>query len=134
VKVAYFLTDVRSADDGAMLLIPGSHTRDVLERPTDGSVLPVGSEPLLVRAGSAVVFDRRLWHARGDNLSSQTRKVLFYAYTYRWIHQRDDLALESRDLARLEPVRRQLLGDATSSFGRWIPTDDDVPLRSRALS
>jgi len=76
VKVAYFLTDVRSADDGAMLLIPGSHTRDVLERPTDGSVLPVGSEPLLVRAGSAVVFDRRLWHARGDNLSSQTRKVL----------------------------------------------------------
>jgi len=133
IKVAYFLTDVQRAEDGAMLLIPGSHNRDVLERPPDGSVRPSGSEPLLVRAGTAVVMDRRLWHARGDNLSGPTRKVLFYAYTYRWIQPRDDLALSERDVAGLEPLRRQLLGEATSATGRWMPTDADVPLRSRAF-
>ena len=30
---------------------------------------------------------------------------------------------------RLDPVRRQLLGWATSAIGHWIPTDEDVPLR-----
>jgi ectoine hydroxylase len=76
-----------------------------------------------------VILDRRLWHARGDNTSRATRKVLFYAYTYRWIRPRDDLGLEPARLAALSPIRRQLLGAGTSAIGHWIPTDDDVPLR-----
>ena len=129
VKVAYFLTDITGPERGCLWIIRGSHLRDVLERPADGSVRPVGAEPLLVRAGTAVVFDRRLWHARGDNRSRVTRKALFYGYSYRWVRPRDELSLDEAAFFGLDPVRRQLLGAGTSAIGYWIPTEEDVPLR-----
>jgi ectoine hydroxylase-related dioxygenase (phytanoyl-CoA dioxygenase family) len=128
LKIAYFLTDVPTAEHGALKVLPGSHTTDTL--PRDGE--PPEAVPLLVRAGTAVVLDRRLWHARGDNRSQATRIALFYAYTYRWIRPRDELGLDPRLLERLGPVKRQLLGAGTSAIGYWIPTDEDVPLRARA--
>jgi ectoine hydroxylase len=132
LKVAYFLTDVLRADHGALTVIPGSHAADRLERPRDGSTTPPGATPLLVRAGTAVVLDRRLWHARGDNLSGPTRKALFYGYTHRWIRPRDGLlGVDAEQLERLDPVRRQLLGGGTSAIGYWIPTHEDVPLAMR---
>ena len=130
MKVAWFLTDVTAAEMGAMWVIPGSHHRDKLDRPADGSLTPPRARPLLVSAGTAVVFDRRLWHARGDNTSHTTRKAVFYAYTYRWIRPRDELAFPPGFLDLLDPVRRQLLGGGTSAIGHWIPTDEDVPLRT----
>ena len=126
VKVAYFLTDVDEPDQGALRVIPGSHTRDTLPRDDE----PEQVTPLLVRAGSAVVFDRRLWHARGDNRSERTRKALFCGYTYRWIRPRDELGLSPAQVAALDPVRRQLVGAGTSAIGYWIPTEEDVPLRA----
>ena len=129
VKVAYFLTDVLGPEHGAMWVIPGSHRRDRLARPVDGA-RPRGAAPLLVRAGTAVVFDRRLWHARGDNVSRVTRKALFYGYTYRWIRLRDEVSLSEDRVRRLDPVRRQLVGAATGTLGHWFPTEDEVPLRA----
>ena len=126
VKVAYFLTDVDSPAQGAFRVIPGSHRLETLARDRE----PVEATPLLVRAGSAVVFDRRLWHARGDNVSERTRKALFYGYTYRWIRPRDHLGLTQEQLVGLDSVRRQLLGAGTSAIGYWIPTEEDVPLRA----
>ena len=125
VKVAYFLTDVPSAAHGPLRIIPGSHRSDTLPRDRE----PAAAVPLLVRAGTAVLFDRRLWHARGDNVSTVTRKALFYAYTYRWVRPRDDLGVDPAALDGLSAVRRQLLGAGTSVLGHWLPTDDDVPLR-----
>jgi ectoine hydroxylase len=111
-------------------VIPGSQRRHRLARPADGSTSPPGAIPVLVDAGTAVIVDRRLWHARGDNSSDRTRKALFYAYTHRWIRARDELGLDSADLAALDPVKRQLLGAGTSAIGHWIPTEEDVPLRA----
>jgi ectoine hydroxylase-related dioxygenase (phytanoyl-CoA dioxygenase family) len=125
LKVAFFLTDVTAREDGAMLVVPGSHVRDTLARDRE----PADALPLLVRAGSAVVVDRRLWHARGDNLSERTRKALFYGYTYRWIRPRDDLGLTPEAVAAQPPVRRQLLGWGSGTMGYWLPGDEDVPLR-----
>ena len=116
--------DLLTADHGALRLVPGSHTRDTLPRDCE----PPDATPLLVRAGTAVVLDRRLWHARGDNRSDTTRRVLFYAYTHRWIRPRDELGIDGERVA-LDPVHRQLLGWGTSAIGDWIPTDEDVPLR-----
>jgi ectoine hydroxylase-related dioxygenase (phytanoyl-CoA dioxygenase family) len=132
LKVAYFLTAVEEPAQGPMWLIPASHRRDRLEAPGDEAMRPPGAEPLLVRAGSIVVFDRRLWHARGDNISRRTRKALFYGYTYRWIRPRDELlGVDEALLARQDPVRRQLLGAGTGPIGYWIPTGDDLPLARR---
>jgi hypothetical protein len=46
------------------------------------------------------------------------------------IRPRDELELGPGTLERLDPVRRQLLGWGTSGIGHWIPTADDVPLRT----
>jgi ectoine hydroxylase len=132
LKVAYFLTDVDEPEQGAMWFIRGSHRTDRLARPPRGSNGPPGAEPLLVRAGTAAVLDRRLWHARGDNVSRRTRKALFYAYTHRWIRPRDELlGVDDALLSRQDPVRRQLLGAGTAPIGYWMPSEAEVPLARR---
>ena len=130
VKAGWFLTDVTTPEHGALWIIPGSHVHDTLARPKS-SLLPPGAQPLLVEAGSLVLFDRRLWHARGDNTSEIVRKALFYAYSYRWVRPRDVCELPLWPSEPSDPVRRQLLGGAASPLGHWLPTDDEVPLRMR---
>jgi ectoine hydroxylase-related dioxygenase (phytanoyl-CoA dioxygenase family) len=125
VKVAYFLTDVPSAEHGALRVVPGSQCRDTLPRDRE----PRGAVPLLVEAGSAVIFDRRLWHARGENVSDRTRKVLFYGYTHRWIRPRDEVTFDADRLAGFTPLRRRLLGFADDPSDYWFPGDET--LRSR---
>ncbi len=103
LKVAFFLTDLRSPDRGNFLVVPGSHVRNTLERASDDDA--PAAIPILAAPGDAVVFDRRLWHMRGPNPSDRVRKALFFAYTYRWIRPRDDLALDA-DRRRAPDARR----------------------------
>ncbi len=129
VKVAYFLTDVLGGDAGAMKVVPGSQRRNTLRRPQhleDHHDEPDSAEPVTAPAGTAVVFDRRLWHARGDNRSGLTRKALFVGYTYRWVRPRESTNVRR---AGLTPIQRQLLGESTGELGFWLPSDEDVPLR-----
>lgn len=131
VKVAYFLTDVLEPEDGAITVIPGSHLRNTLPRPKRPDLEfhdPAGATPVLVRAGTAVVFDRRLWHARGENTGRRVRKAVFLAYTYRWIRPREEPGRAVLERTP-SPVRRQLLGEAAAPAGHWLPTPADVPVR-----
>jgi ectoine hydroxylase-related dioxygenase (phytanoyl-CoA dioxygenase family) len=128
VKVAYFLSDVSEPGRGNFSVLPGSHLRDTLERPADDDDL-AGAVPVLARPGTAVLFDRRLWHMRGENRSTLTRKALFYAYTYRWVRARDDIHIPPELFGTITPVRAQLLGAGTNAIGHWMPDDDDAPLR-----
>jgi ectoine hydroxylase len=128
LKVAYFLSDVSEAGRGNFWVVPGSHVKDDLERPTDGHGQPEGAVPVLAKPGTAVFFDRRLWHAASPNWSSITRKVLFYGYGYRWIRTKDDMTV-SELWSDSDPIRRQLLGYGVNANGYYTPTDDDVPLR-----
>jgi ectoine hydroxylase-related dioxygenase (phytanoyl-CoA dioxygenase family) len=131
VKVAYFLSDVGEPGRGNFFVLPGSHRRDTIERPPgDGNDL-MGAVPVLARPGTAVLFDRRLWHMRGENRSSMTRKALFYAYTYRWVRARDDIRIPPELFGTITPVRAQLLGAGASAIGHWMPDDGDAPLRAR---
>jgi ectoine hydroxylase len=128
LKVAYFLSDVSQPGRGNFWIIPGSHLLDTLERPADGIGQPEGAIPVCVSPGTAVLFDRRLWHAASPNWSSITRKVLFYGYGYRWIRTKDDMTV-SHLWERCSPIRRQLLGWGVNCNGHYTPTDADVPLR-----
>ena len=133
MKVAYFLTDVSEPGRGNFMVLPGSHLQNTLPRPGRpelGFVEPEGAVPILAPLGTAVVFDRRLWHARGKNTSTLTRKALFVGYTYRWIRPSEDGMRNGIDLSGVSPLRRQLLGHATTDLGYWLPTDEETPLRS----
>jgi ectoine hydroxylase len=133
VKVAWFLSDASRPGRGNLQVIPGSHRRNRLPRPeqTEGGFPPpAGATDILADAGSMVIFDRRLWHARSENRSSRTRRALFIAYTYRWVRGRDRYPECTAWFEALSPVQRQLLGAAATPDGHWLPTDADVPLRS----
>ena len=141
LKVGYFLTDVSVAERGNLYVIPGSHLSDGVPPSSEigrdpgeltEAELPEGAVPVCAAPGSAVIFDRRLWHSRGANRSHLIRKVLFYGYGYRWIRPKDDMIVEHL-YDRLSPIRRQLLGAAVKNAGRYVPTDEDVPLRTWLL-
>ena len=129
LKVAFFLTDTSKPGCGNFTVVPGSHLRNKLELPEDGISDPEDATPVCVAPGSAVFFDRRLWHAAGLNDSDVTRKVLFYGYSYRWLRPRDDMTVEHY-MDRCDPIRRQLLGAGTGGHGYTSPKDEDVPLRA----
>ena len=130
LKVSYWLTDVTHRDNGAMRLIPGSHKLDTLPPPSEPDSDPDGAMDLLVKRGTAVLFDRRMWHSRGWNFSDVTRKVLFMGYSYRWLRGLDYNLMPPEILAKCDPIRRQLLGDGVNIKGWWQPTDADVPLKT----
>jgi ectoine hydroxylase len=132
VKVAYFLSDCGEPGRGNLRVVPGSHRRNTLPKPPDGGTTdPEGAVPVLAGPGDAVVFDRRVWHMRSRNLSELTRRVLFTAYTYRWVRARDDLHVRPELFGDVTPVRAQLLGAGSGAIGYWMPADGDVPLRDR---
>lgn len=128
LKVAYFLSDTSEPGHGNFWVIPGSHRHDTLDRPTTGIGQPEGAVPVLAKPGTAVFFDRRLWHSASPNWSDITRKVLFYGYSYRWLRTKDDMTVQSL-WEQSDAVRRQLLGWGTNANGYYSPTDADVPLR-----
>jgi ectoine hydroxylase len=129
VKVAYFLTDLSAPDSGNLHVVPGSHRERCQPHLTEHEA-PPNAEQVMVGPGSAVVFDRRLWHSRGPNSSGLTRKALFCAYSHRWIRPRDSISVTPETWATLDPVRRQLLGAASGPRGYHVPSDSEVPLRN----
>lgn len=138
LKVAFWLSDVSEPGRGNMLIVPGSHVSNTLPRPEHpelGFDPPAGAVPLLASPGDALIFDRRLWHSRSDNLSQHTRRAVFLAYSYRWIRPRDDFGIDpsSERFRRLSPVRRQLLGEPADRHHQWGLRRDDVPLHAELV-
>jgi ectoine hydroxylase-related dioxygenase (phytanoyl-CoA dioxygenase family) len=132
IKIAYWLSDTRHPESGAMEIVPGSHR--LLGRPAMQNGKPVGAMGLHVKAGTAVLFENRLWHARGINRSDQPRIALFFGYGYRWLRPMDYVTMPAELLERCNPLQRQLLGADQTPQGKvlsyYIPNDNDVPLRS----
>ena len=138
LKVAYFLTDVSEPGRGNFYIRPGSHLKSDMTVPVDeigrdprearADAVPDDAIPVCVEPGTAVLFDRRLWHSRSPNTSNITRKALFYGYGYRWIRPKDEMTVEPL-YEKSDPIRRQLLGAATRNNGRYVPVEADVPLR-----
>ena len=127
VKVGYFLSDVSVPGRGNFCVVPGSHHRNRLEGPEDAD--PTDAMPVCVAPGTAVLFDRRLWHAPSPNTSTVTRKAVFYGYSYRWLRPRDNLRIEDYPDCH-DPIRRQLLGASRDGHGYSSPEPGDVPLKA----
>ena len=128
LKIAYWLSDCSEPGRGNFLIIPGSHLRNTLNPPSDGT-LPENAIPVCCSPGDAVFFDRRLWHAPSENHSEITRKGLFYGYGYRWLRSKDNMTISEEFFSTNDPIRQQLLGGGTNANGHFSPKDDDVPLK-----
>lgn len=129
-KVGYFLSDCSEPGRGNLYLIPSSHLRKIDLPNDDRSADMDEGVPVLASAGSAVFFDRRIWHSASANYWNQPRSVLFYGYGYRWIQPRDDMTVD-KYWDQLDPIRRQLFGASpTGNFGYTSPQEEDVPLRA----
>ncbi len=129
LKVAFFLTDTSVPGRGNFSVVPGSQKSNTLEMPDDPTADPEGAISVFAKPGTAVFFDRRLWHAAGRNSSDITRKVLFYGYSYRWLQPRDDMTVEHY-MESSDPIRQQILGKSTGGHGFTSPSEKDVPLRA----
>ena len=128
VKVAFFLTDTSMPGRGNFYVIPGSqYTNDFPGR--NRNEIVEGAVPVLAPAGSAVIFDRRLWHSGSSNYWTQPRQVLFFGYSFRWLRPRDNMTV-GHYLESCDPIRQQLLGVSRSGgHGYTSPTPEDVPLK-----
>ncbi|HIW61256.1 MAG TPA: phytanoyl-CoA dioxygenase family protein [Candidatus Stackebrandtia excrementipullorum] len=135
VKVAYWLSDVSEPGRGNLKVVPGSHKTNWIDGPPRRDMEwpdPEGAVEVIAEPGDAVFFDRRIWHARSNNYSDLTRKVVFLGYLPRWIHIRDEVA----DLPQqpwwndLDDVQKQLLGAFGNGDGdhQWGHYPKDVPL------
>lgn len=127
LKISYWLSDVSEPERGAMEIVPGSHK---LDSKPPGCDEGEGVMPVCVKPGTAVLFDRRMWHRRGVNTSDVTRRVLFFGYSYRWLRGLDYNNMPEEVLCKCDPIQRQLLGDGVDVKGWWQPTEADVPLKT----
>jgi ectoine hydroxylase len=130
IKIAYWLTDLSEPGRGGIRFVPGSHRLVGRPAQADGAPDPYGAIEVRARPGDAVLFEQRMWHAVGPNSSELTRKSLFFGYGYRWLRPMDYVVMPEELLAGTSPIRRQLLGDAQTQLGYYLPQDEDVPLRA----
>ncbi|MGW7304070.1 phytanoyl-CoA dioxygenase family protein [Streptomyces sp. NPDC054835] len=132
VKAAHYLTPITS-DCGLTAFLPGSHL--LTEEPVipAGAIDPVGAVTPDITGTDTVLFENRVWHAGGINLSGRPRIALMLQYGYRWLQPVDDPATDLRQDPDLTPVQQQLLGlpdrhpDGSLAKGRGA-----APLRSKA--
>lgn len=95
-------------ENGATQVIPGSHLW-ANEHPDEKSHHVV---PVVMPAGSVVIFDGALWHRGGENRSNGTRLALSPQYCQPWLRPQESqlLIVPPRDAARCSPRVRAMLG------------------------
>ena len=78
------------------------------------------------------MFEQRIYHAVGPNLSEITRKTIFMGYSYRWLRPLDYVVQPPEVLTKVQgdAIRWQLLGAWATEMAFSLPKDEDVPLRA----
>lgn len=125
VKVFFLLSDV-DANSGGTAMIPGSHRfEESFEFPEveDPKEMP-GMIQMTGKAGTAYLFNGRVYHCAVNNESDHPRRVLIYNYGHFWMKMwqgyepSERLRREAR--ASGDPVRKQLLGIG-DAYGQRLP-------------
>lgn len=128
MKIAYFLSDTTQLGRANLYVIPGSHLSEGPVYANEGDTLPEGGIAVQAKAGSALLFDRRLWHAASPSVGDVARRAMFYGYSHRWLRPKSAMDV-GHILPHCDAIQRQLLGESSRPGGYFAPGEEDVPLR-----
>ncbi|EXJ68372.1 uncharacterized protein A1O5_08164 [Cladophialophora psammophila CBS 110553] len=117
INIMWFLTDVTAANGGTRVF-PGSHLGPIAPDDPfniDGTVAAEGP------AGTALVFESRLWHATGPNkMTSGERPVILMFFMRSFIRQQENNFLSIRpevEASMSDRVRRMMGWCTDGAFG-----------------
>lgn len=88
VNCVWMLQDF-TEENGATLVVPGSHKLARQPKPDD----PVETVPLIGSRGTIVLFEGRLWHGTGVNLTDEPRCGLLAPYCKVWHRQQEHFTM-----------------------------------------
>lgn len=117
VNIMWMVTDFTD-DNGATLVVPGSHRSGL--QPDSSVPHKVETVRATGRAGTALVFDGRLWHAAGANRTDETRYGITCTFCGPQFRQLENYTrgLRSEVMERASPELLRLLGfKAWSTYG-----------------
>ncbi|HEX4198283.1 MAG TPA: phytanoyl-CoA dioxygenase family protein [Caulobacteraceae bacterium] len=97
-NIVWMLVDF-TRENGATRLVPGTHRLPPptirFETGSDGAkrLVQVDAEPVIAEApaGSALVFDGRIWHGAGANTTETPRPAIFSYYCQPYVRQQENL-------------------------------------------
>lgn len=123
VQIMLALSDF-TADNGATLVIPGSHRWDDERKPTRAEAIPAQ-----MATGSALIWIGSTYHGGGENTSTAPRTGLTIGYDLSNLRQEENQFLsvpidKIRELP--ENVQRMLGWDAGKNFMGWIEVDGQM--------
>ncbi|MBY8823561.1 phytanoyl-CoA dioxygenase family protein [Sphingomonas colocasiae] len=110
-NVAWILSGY-SEEGGATRIIPNSHHLGYRRsEEMQGSATVAAAAP----PGSALIFEGRIWHATGENLTDDPRVALLAFYSKPWLRQQENGVASIRDdvLAGASDTLKTLLGFRT---------------------
>ena len=99
--------DAFTADNGATVVIPGSHQWDDTRMPDRSEAVACEMPP-----GSAVFLLGSLWHGGGENLTQKPRMAVTCQYCQPWLRQHENFFLElsKAQVRALRPSIASLIG------------------------
>lgn len=127
VKAGFCVSGSLEPDGGELLMARGTN-RLIGDPVFDGSTgCPEGASKVLLGPGDVVIFDWRTWHAVNRNSSDIVRRMLYFAFGFRWLSP-IDYQVMPEDILKRSPLHRQFLGGATE-LGNYLPSKKDTPLK-----
>jgi len=128
LKCAFYLTELTEPNSGATLVVPGSNQSTDAVKVPEGAFGPPGYVEPKLRAGDCILFENRVVHASGPNLTDRTRKAVMFGYGYRWIMPIDFRQQDSPLLEKLDVAGRYLVGERYPPRVDYTPGGGDSPL------
>ena len=103
-----FALDDFTFENGATLVVPGSHLWDEARRPTPDDNITAAE----MTAGSCILFLGNLWHGAGENSSDSDRLAFTAQYCEPWLRTQENyfLSVSPQTAANVSENIRRLLG------------------------
>jgi ectoine hydroxylase-related dioxygenase (phytanoyl-CoA dioxygenase family) len=130
MKCAFYLTDLQEPFSGVTMFAPGSNLLKEKLPIADGQPDPENAIAPRLKAGDAVFFENRTWHAGEPNLTDRVGKAVMFGYGHLWLKPFDYAMQPAALTDKLQtPIEQQLLGALKDPEGRFVPGGINTALK-----